>query len=286
MQTQSRQVTPGVSLALPLLFLLAAFYVLPVVLTVLLAVGHRPTLDLNFERVTWVNFQKFFESPYYMRALLHSVLLGAGVGLVGVVMAYPVAMFLARSTSWFRRPLFYLTLLPMAVGQNVITLGWLVILGRNGFINSILMMTDVIQTPLGLLYTWGSLVVALVNVLFTFVVLPIAAVLRTIDVSVEQAARNLGAGPVRTFLLVTLPLSIEGVAAGFLAVFVQASTALVIPLILGGQESTILPVVIWEQFSVANDRSFSAALSVVMLLVALVVLVIQMRLGSLKKAAS
>jgi putative spermidine/putrescine transport system permease protein len=286
MRVQSKQVTPSVSLALPLLLLFAAFYILPVTFTILLSAGHPPTLSIDPDKLSFSNIQKFLSSDYYLRALLQAILLGAGVGALGVIMGYPVALFLARSTSRFKQPLFYLTLLPMAVGQNVITLGWLVILGRNGVVNSVLMMTDLINDPLTLLYTWGSLVVALVNVLFTFVVLPIAAVLRTIDTSTEQAARNLGAGPVRTFLLITLPLSVEGVAAGFLAVFVQASTALVMPLILGGQRTTILPILVWEQFSVANDRNFSATLSVALLLVALVVLFLQMKLGRLKKAAS
>lgn len=286
MRVQSKQVTPSVSLALPMLLLFAAFYILPVTFTILLSAGHPPTLNIDTDKLSFANIQRFLGSEYYLRALLQAILLGVGVGVLGVLMGYPVALFLARSTSRLKQPIFYLTLLPMAVGQNVITLGWLVILGRNGFINSVLMMSDVIKDPLALLYTWGSLVVALVNVLFTFVVLPIAAVLRTIDPAVEQAARNLGAGPVRTFMLVTLPLSVEGVAAGFLAVFVQASTALVMPLILGGQSTTILPILVWEQFSVANDRNFSATLSVALLLVALAVLFLQMKLGRIKKAAS
>ena len=104
------------------------------------------------------------------------------------------------------RPLIYvLTLIPMAVGMNMITLGWLVVLGRHGFINSFLLQIGVINEPLGLMYTWGAMIVGLTNVQFTFMVLPIAAVLKTIDPSVEQAARNLGANFFRTFLFVTLP---------------------------------------------------------------------------------
>lgn len=285
MAVQSARVAPPIGLAGPMLALLAAFYVLPVGFTILLSLGHPPSFSINPESLSIAGFERMFSSGYYLRALLNSVVLGAGAGLLAIIMGYPIAYYLARSTSFFRQPLFYLTLIPMAVGQNVITLGWLVILGRNGFANSVLMMSGVIDSPLSLLYTWGSLVIALVNVLFTFMVLPIAAVLKTIDPAIEQAARNLGASPARTFITVTLPLSKEGVAAGFLAVFIQSSTALVMPLLLGGQSTTILPILVWEQFSVANDRNFSAALSVALLVVAAVVLVLQMQVGRRHKAA-
>jgi putative spermidine/putrescine transport system permease protein len=120
-------------------------------------------------------------------------------------------------------------------------------------------------------------VIGLTNVLFTFHGAAIATVLKNIDPAVEAAARNLGAGPVQTFLRVTLPLSLEGVAAGFLAVFMLAAGALVMPMLLGGSRNPILPVLIWEQFTVANDRNFAAALALVLLAVALLVLVLQLR---------
>jgi ABC-type spermidine/putrescine transport system permease subunit I len=117
-------------------------------------------------------------------------------------------------------------------------------------------------------------------------VLPIAAVLKTIDPSIERAARTLGAGPLRTFALVTLPLSLEGVAAGFLAVFMLSSGALVLPMLLGGQGDTILPVLIWEQYSVANNGNFAAMLALVLLFFSLIVLLLQMQVTRMKQAFS
>lgn len=279
-----RTAQPRAALLVPILLFLAAFYVVPGLLILLIGAGHAPSFDLRADILNLAAFKRIFASPYYLRVLIETIVLGFVVGIVAAVLAYPVAYFLARSTSRVRPVLYFLTLVPMAVGMNMITLGWLIILGRHGFINSALQGLGIISQPLELLYTWNSMVIGLVNVLFSFMVLPIAAVLRNIEPAVEQAARNLGASPARTFLHVTLPLSLEGLAAGFLGVFMQASGAFVLPLLLGGHRNTILPVLIWEQYSVANDRNFAAALSIVLLVVAFAVLVLQMRLTRLNRA--
>jgi putative spermidine/putrescine transport system permease protein len=273
----------GWLLAPALLFLLA-FYVVPGALIVLIGAGHPPSFEIRPELLSLASWQKVFRSTYYLRVLGETVMLGIAVGLVAAVLAYPVAYFLVRSKSRFRSVLYFLTLVPMAVGMNMITLGWLIILGRHGFVNATLQGLGLISQPIELLYTWNSMVIGLVNVLFSFMVLPIAAVLRTIEPAIEQAARGLGADPVRTFLYVTLPLSLEGVAAGFLGVFMQAAGAFVMPLLLGGPRNTILPILIWEQYSVANDRNFAAALSLILLVVAFAVLILQMRVTRLNRA--
>jgi putative spermidine/putrescine transport system permease protein len=265
------------------LIFLTAFYLLPAFLVLLMSAGHPPSFSIRTDLLSAANYDRLFNSGYYLKVLVRTVTLGFVVGIVAAVFGYPVAYFLVRSKSRLRPLVYVLTLIPMAVGMNMITLGWLVVLGRHGFINSFLLQIGVINEPLGLMYTWGAMIVGLTNVQFTFMVLPIAAVLKTIDPSVEQAARNLGANFFRTFLFVTLPLSLEGVAAGFLAVFMLTSGALVMPLLLGGQGDTILPVLIWEQYSVANDRSFSATLAIVLLFFSLIILLLQLQVTRMRR---
>jgi putative spermidine/putrescine transport system permease protein len=274
----AKAVRPPAWLTAPVLVLLLVAYVLPGLLVILLAAGHPPRFAVDPQLLHLTNFTRIFDSSYQLKALLQTLVLGLAVGVTAAVFGYPVAWFLARSHSRWRNTLYYFTLIPMAVGMNMITLGWLIVLGKHGLINSFLQWTGIAREPFELLYTWGSLVVGLTNVLFTFMVLPIATVLRNIDPSVEAAARNLGAGPVRTFLEVTLPLSLEGVAAGFLSVFMLAAGALVMPMMLGGSRNPTLPVLIWEQFTVSNDRNFAAALALVLLVVALGVLLLQLRI--------
>lgn len=274
---------PSGILVIPVLIFLTAFYLLPAFLVLLMSAGHPPSFSIRTDLLSAANYERLFNSGYYLKVLVRTVTLGFVVGIVAAVFGYPVAYFLVRSRSQLRPLVYVLTLIPMAVGMNMITLGWLVVLGRHGFINSFLLQIGVINEPLGLMYTWGAMIVGLTNVQFTFMVLPIAAVLKTIDPSVEQAARNLGANFFRTFLFVTLPLSLEGVAAGFLAVFMLTSGALVMPLLLGGQGDTILPVLIWEQYSVANDRSFSATLAIVLLFFSLIILLLQLQVTRMRR---
>ncbi len=124
----------------------------------------------------------------------------------------------------------------------------------------------------------GSIVIGMVHVTFTFMVLPLEAVIRQIDPALEKAARTLGAGPVRTFLSITLPLSMQGVAAGFLIVFLQVCGAFVLPLLLGGQSSSTIPISIWEQITVSSDRPFAAVLSVVLMAASIIVMTLQLRI--------
>jgi putative spermidine/putrescine transport system permease protein len=279
----AKSLQPSRTLLVPVLAFLAAFYLLPGFLVALMSAGHPPSFTLRADLFTPAAFTRMFGSLYYLKVLWRTLALGFAVGAVTAVFGYPVAYFLVRSSSPFRRALYFLTLIPMAVGMNMITLGWLVVLGRHGFINSTLVWLGIIRDPLSLMYSWGAMIVGLANVLFTFMVLPITAVLKNIDPSIEKAARNLGAGAWRTFLFVTLPLSAEGIASGFLVVFMLASGSLVLPMMLGGQGQTILPMLIWEQFSVANDPNNAAALAMVLLVFSLIVLVLQLRVTRLRR---
>jgi ABC-type spermidine/putrescine transport system permease subunit I len=163
--------------------------------------------------------------------------------------------------------------------MNMLTLGWMIILGRNGLINATLSDLGIVSQPLDLLYGWTAVIVGMIHVTFTFMVLPIEAVVRQIDPSVEKAARILGASRLRVMLVIVLPLSLQGIAAGFLIVFLQVCGAFVLPLLLGGQSFTVVPVAIWEQMTVLSDRPFAAALSSCLILISVVVMVIQLRVS-------
>lgn len=264
-------------LVVPVLVLLVAGYLVPGLVLVLLSLGHPASFDIRFDAFTLAKYQQFLQGSYYLRVLGYTLLLGLIVATITAVMAYPVAYYLARSRSRLTGLISVLTFTPLAVGMNMLTLGWLVILGRSGVLNSMLMSAGWIDQPLSLAYNWGSVIIGLVHVTFTFMVLPLEAVLRQIDPAMERAARILGAGRMKTFLHVLLPNSLEGISAGFLIVFLQACGAFVLPLLLGGQGFTFIPVSIWEQITVSADRAFAAVLSIILIAVSLVVMVLQLR---------
>jgi putative spermidine/putrescine transport system permease protein len=232
----------------------------------------------SLDSLSFRHYGRLFTDAYYARVLGYTLAMGFIVSAITAVAAFPIAYYLARTRS--RLTSFYavLTFTPLAVGMNMLTLGWMVILGRTGFINSLLTGTGLITDPLQLLYGWSSVIIGMVHVTFTFMVLPIEAVIRQIDPSLEKAARTLGAGPIRTFIQVILPLSMQGVAAGFLIVFLQVCGAFVLPLLLGGQGLSMIPISIWEQITVSSDKPFAAVLSVALILISVIIMVLQLRI--------
>jgi putative spermidine/putrescine transport system permease protein len=233
---------------------------------------------LSFDTTTLSHYKRLITDTYYARILFYTLAMGAIVAAITAFAAFPIAYYLARTRS--RMTSFYavLTFTPLAVGMNMLTLGWMVVLGRTGFINSLLTGSGLTNEPLQLLYGWGSVIIGMVHVAFTFMVLPIEAVIRQLDPALEKAARTLGAGPIRTFTHILLPLSIQGVATGFLIVFLQVCGAFVLPLLLGGQGFSMVPIAIWEQITVSSDRSFAAVLSVVLILISIVIMILQLRI--------
>ncbi|MGB3043569.1 MAG: ABC transporter permease [Xanthobacteraceae bacterium] len=264
-------------LLLPATIIVVVGYVLPSLVLAALSFGIVPGVWV-FSEATTSHYMRLLGDIYYLRVVGYTLFLGIVVSVLTAVLAFPVGYYLARSRSRLTSLYAVLTFTPLAVGMNMVTLGWMIILGKTGFINALLLQTGAINDPLQLLYGWGAVIVAMVHVVFTFMVLPIEAVVRQIDPSLEKAARILGAGPIRTFIEVVLPLSLPGIAAGFLIVFLQVCGAFVLPLLLGGQGFTLMPIAIWEQITVSFDRSFAATLSVALILISIMVMLLQMRI--------
>lgn len=264
-------------LLLPATIIVIVGYVLPSLVLAAMSFGIVPG-NWSFSTATTSHYARLIGDIYYLRVVGYTLLLGIIVSVLTAILAFPVGYYLARSRSRLTSLYAVLTFTPLAVGMNMVTLGWMVILGKTGFINALLLQGGVIKDPLQLLYGWGAVIAAMVHVVFTFMVLPIEAVVRQIDPSLEKAARILGAGPIRTFVEVVLPLSLPGIAAGFLIVFLQVCGAFVLPLLLGGQGFTLMPIAIWEQITVSFDRSFAATLSVALILISIVVMLFQMRI--------
>jgi putative spermidine/putrescine transport system permease protein len=261
----------------PVIVIVFAGYVLPSLALVAISVGIPIRWPVSFATFTLQQYWRLALDVYYLKILAYTFALGVAVATLTAIVAFPVAIFLARTRS--RLGSFYavLTFTPLAVGMNMLTLGWMVILGRTGFINSVLIGSGLISDPLQLLYGWGSVVVGMTHVAFTFMVLPLEAVLRRIDPGLEKAARIHGAGPIRTFIAITLPLSLQGLTSGFLIVFLQVCGAFVLPLLLGGQSTSTIPISIWEQITVSSDRPFAAVLSVVLIAISILVMIVQLR---------
>jgi putative spermidine/putrescine transport system permease protein len=261
---------------IPLLVLLLAFFVLPfgvmfyqsLFLSLLQApAGSPPTL---------ANYAKMFGDVFYVKVLLQTLALGVVVTALTLVMGYPVAYFLARTRSRWRQLLVFLVISPLVVSIVIRSYGWMVLLGRVGTVNAALQALGVVDQPLPLMYNWFGVVVALTHVLLPFMILTLASVIEGIPESLEDTAAVLGAGWWSRFRHVVLPLSMEGVGAGVTLVFMLTIGSFVSVLLLGGSDTLILPLLIYQQVILINNN-FAAALGMFLLAISVGLLYVQAR---------
>ena len=251
------------------LFLL--FFVLPFgVMAALSVLSGNPVSnpDVAF---TWRHYQRLFESDLYFDALVTTLRIGAITTLIALAIGYPLAHWMARMRSRLGHALLLMAVIaPLLTGIVVRTFAWMTVLGDRGVINTTLQWLGVIQKPLPLMYNEFGVIVGLVHIYVPFMVLTLVGVICRIDRSLEEAARGLGASRTRTFLEVTLPLSLPGIVAGSLLVFALAISAYVTPVLLGGNSVLTVPMLIYQQVSASFNLGFAGALGAVLLAVALI----------------
>src|SRR5579872_4159430 len=173
--------------------------------------------------------------PLYARVFLDTVVVCAMTAIVTLIVGYPMAYALACvEQPILRSTLLVIVVTPLFLGEVVRTYAWIIVLGNNGFINSVLRDLGIIQQPIQFMFTTFGVVVALVHVTMPVMVIMLAAGLSHIDRDYEKAAESLGAGPIRTFLTVTLPLSMPGVVAGVTTAFAWTFSAFATPQLIGG----------------------------------------------------
>ncbi len=176
------------------------------------------------------HYRHFFSEATYSRVLLNTFKMSLSVTLICLILGYPVAYLLASLSSRVSNLLMIMVILPFFTAILVRTYAWMVILGRNGLINQLLIGWGVVASPLKLMHNLFGVYVGMVHILLPFMILPIYSVMIGIDKSLMKAAENLGASPARVFLHVFMPLSLSGVGGGCLLVFIIT----IRPLIPGG----------------------------------------------------
>lgn len=272
-------------LSIPLIWL-SLFFVVPLLLMAVYSL--RPDMRGGLFNFGWSptfdHYRTILEHEDYLRLLGVSVQVAFMVALFGTVLAYPIAYFLAFRAR-HRAPIFLtLLILPFWTSYLLRIIAWKIILGPNGLINSLLLHTGLIQEPLSLLlYSRDMVVVTLVYVWLPFVALPIYASLQRIDRSLLEAAAINGAPPWLAFLRVTLPLSLPGVIASFLMVFIPTVGEYVTPLLVGGSRGSLYGNIIETFFGDGLNWPLGSAMALIMLAGVLVLVVIIIRLIDLRR---
>lgn len=262
-------------LVLPTAAAFVAFFVAPLLLIAFSSVlpGY-PAAD----GMTSANFERLVEDSFYAEVLWTTVKLATITTIATLAVGYPLAFFLARLEHPTLRTVFLLcTIAPMLVGIVVRTFAWMTILSREGLINSALISLGVRSEPLDLMYNESSIVLALVHIYLPFMVLTLIGVLARIDRRLEEAAATLGASRLVVFLEVTLPLSLPGIFAGSLLVFILAFSAYVTPSLLGGFTIQTIPMLIYQHVGTSFDLGFASTLGVLVLATTLTLILLYNR---------
>jgi spermidine/putrescine transport system permease protein len=225
---------------------------------------HAFDFDTTF---TLANYAKILDQPIYRALLLRSLAISGACTIATVVLAYPVAYYVAFHVH--RRKMIWIILvtLPFWTSYLLRVFAWKIILGYNGVINSGLKGLGLINQPLEfLLYSPSAVVVTLTHAWAAFAILPIYVSLEKIDRTLLEAATDLGDGPVARFFRVTLPLSLPGVIAAALIIFIPTVGDYITPALLGGPRGLMLANLIQAQFGKVNDWPMGAALSISMMI--------------------
>jgi putative spermidine/putrescine transport system permease protein len=234
---------------------------------------------------TLSHYVNFLTDAYHLEILGRTMRLGLVVTLWCLVLGYPLAYGLSRLRGFPRALLYFVVLLPLLTSAVVRTFGWMILLSNNGFLNRTLMDLGILDDPIRFMYSMNGIVIALAQVLLPFMVLALDAALLNIDPRIVEAARNLGAGTVRVFLQVTLPLSLPGVLSGSVLVFTLAVSAFVTPSLIGGPRVPVMATLIYQQGMSLLNWPFGGAIAFAMLATVVLLFLIAMRLGRQERGA-
>ena len=211
------------------------------------------------------NYWLLWSDSLYRNAYLSSIGIAFTSTVFALLIGYPIAYYIARAPEPRRTILLLLVILPFWTSFLLRVYAWMGFLQREGLINNFLLWMGVIDAPLIMMQTTFAVQVGIVYTYLPFMILPLYANLTKIDVAYYEAAADLGAAPVVTFLTVTLPLSVPGIIAGCMLVFIPAIGEYVIPALLGGPDTLMIGRVLWDEFFSARDWPMAAAVAIVML---------------------
>ncbi|KQR00419.1 polyamine ABC transporter permease [Arthrobacter sp. Leaf141] len=276
--TEKRNRRTYLALLIPGLLGLLVSFVFPLAYMVRMSFNKGAPDGVIEETFTFDTYLQPLTDPYYWKVTLDTFQMGVTVGLLCVLVSYPVALFLARSQSKYRGLLLAIAIAPLLTSAVVRTYGWMVILGTNGLINSSLTGMGLIDTPLKLTNNITGVTIGLVEIFMPYAILAMISGFGRLSPQLEEAAGSLGASKAKIFARVTLPLSLPGILTAFLLVFVLSISTFITPRLLGGGSVQVLATEIYDQTTGLLNWPFAAALSVILLVLFGLIIAVYQRL--------
>ena len=253
-------------------FLMAAPLVILLLVLLIYPVGQLLLLSFYGDQgFSLAQYHRLFESSVYVNVLLITLKISLWTTFFAVVAGYPVAYLISSLSARRKTSLLFWVLLSFWTSFLVRTFAWVVLLGRNGVVNQMLQALGILDAPANLLYNFGSVLVGMVHALMPLAVLTMLSVMENIDRNLPRAASTLGARPGTAFWKIYFPLSMPGVAAAAIMVFVTAIGFFITPALLGGRKETMITQIIIDQVQQTMNWEFAGAVSVLLLVVVLAV---------------
>lgn len=292
--TQARLVRWGVKgrsavVAVPYFWLLL-FFLIPFIIVLKIAFSetqiasppYQPLWQWAGEKMVQIklnlgNFMFLGQDSLYWKAYLNSIKVAAISTLLCLLVGYPISYAIARAGGTWRNVLLMMVILPFWTSFLLRVYAWIGILKNNGLINNFLMWTGLIDEPIVMLQTDFAIYIGIVYSYLPFMILPLYANLEKMDLTLLEAAEDLGCRPFKAFLTITLPLSTPGIIAGSMLVFIPAVGEFVIPALLGGPDSLMIGKVLWTEFFSNRDWPVASAVAIALLLLLVIPIVLLQR---------
>ncbi len=267
-------------LLLPATLFYTVFFIIPFFISFGVSLGIFLPSDVQISRgelFTLRYYEQVFDQ-IFLRVFIRSIALASATTALCLLIAYPMAYYIAVKAARYRNFLLLLVIMPLWVTFLLRAYALLTLLGPEGFVNGVLLSLGIIQQPLFLIYNETSVLLGMVYSYLPLAVLPLYSTLVRLDKTVIEASRILGAGPLKTFFKVTLPISRPGIFAAVLLTFIPAAGEFIVPSLLGGPNEVYVGTLIYNAFLAARNWNWGAAMSIVYISVVLLGVVLYLRL--------
>lgn len=258
--------TKPLLLSVPSLTLFLGLLVVPLALTAILSFNAFDPMAGTQSTFTFDNFTEVLSDSYYYKLFLRTALMSLGVTCLCILLGVPETIILSRMPPRYQGAFFVMILGPLLISVVVRTLGWSIMLGREGLINETLITLGLIDAPLQLMYSMTGVVIVLTHVMLPFMVIAVWSTLQKLDAQVANAARSLGAGSLTTFRRVILPQLLPGILSGSIIVFTLSASAFATPALIGGRGVKVVTTSIYDEFLGTMNWPLGAAISVLLLI--------------------
>lgn len=255
----------------PTFLWMAIFLAIPMLYIITVSFFTRGTYGQIIHKLTFNNFKTLFDK-LYLNVFWDSIVMSFFTTIFCLILGYPFAYFIAKVNKKYKGFFMMLIIIPFWTNSLIRTYAWILLLGVEGIINTILLKLGIISHPMQMMYTSGAIFIGMVYTLFPFMVLPLYTAIEKLDKSYLEAASDLGARPWKRFWTITFPLTMPGVTAGSILVFIPSLGYFFIPDLMGGSKKMLIGNLIQNQFLTARNWPLGAALSVLLILLTFILI--------------